>query len=172
MLPQYKRETLISTDLQNKTAAAPPKLSSLSSLEEGQLLKGLRERMGQLSVQETSEEGRGRHHTREEDNVEKERRRKERKASAEGGGEEQTLRTPLMEPGPAPCPPQLRPAEEREHPPLSSRTADCQVCAGEAGRGGGGGAGSELCYPLAQGHPAGRMSDPCSPFTIHQMLFG
>ncbi|XP_033956282.1 spermatogenesis-associated protein 2-like protein [Pseudochaenichthys georgianus] len=121
--------------LQNKTPA-PPKLSSLSSLEEGQLLKGLRERMGQLSVQETSEEGRGRHHKREEDNMKKERRRKERKASAEGGGEEQTLRTPLMEPGPAPCPPQLRPAEEREHPPLSSRTADCQVCAGETGRGG------------------------------------
>ncbi|XP_010780336.1 peripheral-type benzodiazepine receptor-associated protein 1, partial [Notothenia coriiceps] len=126
-------------DLQNKTAA-PPKLSSLSSLEEGQMLKELRERMGQLSVQETSEEGKGRHHKREEDNTEKERRRKERKASTEGGGEEQTLRTPLMEPGPAPCPPassQLHPAEEREHPPLSSGTADCQVvCAGETGRGG------------------------------------
>ncbi|KAI4812589.1 hypothetical protein KUCAC02_023964 [Chaenocephalus aceratus] len=121
-------------DLQNKTAAAPPKLSSLSSLEEGQLLKGLRERMGQLSVQETSEEGKGRHHKREEDNMKKERRRKERKASAEGGGEEQTLRTPLMEPGPAPCPPAS--SQEREHPPLSSRTADCQVCAGETGRGG------------------------------------
>ncbi|KAL3049886.1 hypothetical protein OYC64_012031 [Pagothenia borchgrevinki] len=133
-------------ELQNKTAA-PPKLSSLSSLEEGQMLKELRERMDQLSVQETSEEGKGRHHKREEDNTKKERRRKERKASAEGGGEEQTLRTPLMEPGPAPCPPassQLHPAEEREqqqpagcrHPPLSSRTADCQVCAGETGRGG------------------------------------
>ncbi|KAF3842514.1 hypothetical protein F7725_024465, partial [Dissostichus mawsoni] len=123
-------------DLQNKTAA-PPKLSSLSSLEEGQMLKELSQRMEQLSVQETSEEGKGRHHKREEDNTTKERRRKERKASAEGGGEEQTLRTPLMELGPAPCPPassQLHPAEEREqqqpagcrHPPLSSRTADCQ----------------------------------------------
>ncbi|KAK5853558.1 hypothetical protein PBY51_014700 [Eleginops maclovinus] len=136
-------------ELQNKTAD-PQKLSSLSSLDEVKMLKELEERMGQLCVQDTKEEGKGKDYKREEENTTKERRRRrrEKKASAEGEAEEQNLGKPLIETGPAPShaacrSSQSHPTEMKEqkqpaecpHSPLSARKANCQICAGETGQG-------------------------------------
>ncbi|KAG7999850.1 hypothetical protein GBF38_001908 [Nibea albiflora] len=82
-------------ELQTKrpTSPGPP---SLSSTDEEQELRELAERMGQLHVQETKVENKS-----GEESTIKERRKKERKVSTEGEAEEQNLRRPVMETGPA-----------------------------------------------------------------------
>lgn len=71
-------------------------------MDEEQDLRKLAERMGQPHVQETKEEVKSKEENkREEQNTNRERRKKERKASTEGEAEEQNLRKPVMETGPA-----------------------------------------------------------------------
>lgn len=96
-----KCETLILTDLQNKRPDNP-EIPSLSSMDEEQELRKLAERMGQLHVHETKEEvKRKEENKRREKNTNKERKKKEGKASTEGEAEEQNLKKPVMETGPA-----------------------------------------------------------------------
>ncbi|KAL7383222.1 hypothetical protein ABVT39_006858 [Epinephelus coioides] len=133
-------------ELQNKKPANP-KLSSLSSMDEAQELRELAERMGQLHVQETKEEVKTKEENkRGEENTNKERRKKGRKVSTEKEAEEQSLRKPVMETGPALTHSASRctrssqsdPAvmKEQKQPtvchrsPLTVSTADCQSCKG------------------------------------------
>ncbi|KAI3362913.1 hypothetical protein L3Q82_011509 [Scortum barcoo] len=87
--------------LQNKRLDNP-EIPSLSSMDEEQELRELAQRMGQLQVQETKEEAKKKEENkRGEENTNKERKKKERKASKGGEAEEQNLRKPVMETGPA-----------------------------------------------------------------------
>lgn len=143
---QYKCETLIFPDLQNKSPANPG-LPSLNSMDEEQALRDLAERMGQLHVQETNKEVRRKEEKKRGENTYKERRKNEREASKEGEAEEQNLRKPVMETaGPALSHAASRctrssqsdPTEMKEqkqpsmcHPsPLSVSNAACQNCKG------------------------------------------
>ncbi len=96
-------ETLIFIDLQNKRPDNPeiPSLSSMDEEQELRELAELEERMGQLRVQETKEVKRKEENKRGEKNTNKERKKKERKAGTEGEEEEQNLRKPVVETGPA-----------------------------------------------------------------------
>uniref|UniRef100_UPI0037E8818D triadin n=1 Tax=Semicossyphus pulcher TaxID=241346 RepID=UPI0037E8818D len=99
--PARTQQQSVAEDIWDKKLANQG-LSSLSSTDEEQELRELEERMGQLHVQETKEEVRKKQDDkRGEESTNKERRKKERKASTEGKAEEQNLRKPVMETGPA-----------------------------------------------------------------------
>ncbi|XP_010750129.2 uncharacterized protein LOC104935915 [Larimichthys crocea] len=88
-----QQQTAAELQTKKPTSPGPP---SLSSTDEEQELRELAERMGQLHVQETKAENK-----RGEESTIKERRKKERKVSTQGEAEEQNLRRPVMETGPA-----------------------------------------------------------------------
>ncbi|XP_018548981.1 uncharacterized protein si:ch211-189a15.5 [Lates calcarifer] len=133
--------------VQNKTPAKP-ELSSLGSIDEEKDLRDLAERMGQLCVQERKDEvNRKGEKKRREENTNQEMRKKGRKASTEGEADEQNLRKPVMETGPAQgtdanrCTRSSQSEREQRqltvhHPsPLTVSTADCQSCTGAGSTG-------------------------------------
>lgn len=135
------------TGVQNKTPAKP-ELSSLGSIDEEKDLRDLAERMGQLCVQERKDElNRKGEKKRREENTNQEMRKKGRKASTEGEADEQNLRKPVMETGPAQgtdanrCTRSSQSEREQRqltvhHPsPLTVSTADCQSCTGAGSTG-------------------------------------
>lgn len=128
---QYKCETLIFTDLENKRPDTST-LPSLSSIDEEQDLRKLAERMGQPLVQETKEEVKSKEENkREEQNTNRERRKTERKASTEGEAEEQNLRKPVMKTGPALSHTHSEKQSTVCHlSQLTVSKADCQGCKG------------------------------------------
>lgn len=140
---------VIFTDAQNKSPAKP-ELSPVSSVDEEQELRELAQRMGQ--IHEIKEEvKRKEEHNKGGENTNRERRKKWKKASTEGEPEEQNLRKPVMETGPALSHDASRstrsfqsdPAVMKEqkqpnggHPsPVAVTTADCESCKGGGGTG-------------------------------------
>ncbi|XP_073338181.1 uncharacterized protein [Pagrus major] len=139
--PPARKQKQTTADPQNKRPASPGP-PSMSSMDEEQELRELAEKMGQLHVHEAKmETKRKEEKERGEESRNKERRKKERKASTEREGEEQNLRRPVIETGPARSHAARRcnrssqsdPAvmkEQKKPSPLTVSTADRQSCRG------------------------------------------
>ncbi|XP_056250512.1 uncharacterized protein si:ch211-189a15.5 isoform X2 [Seriola aureovittata] len=115
-----------------------PEPSSLTTEDDEEDLRGLAERMGQLRVQEHKQKELRRRgeNRRREDSTNKERRKKDRKVSTEGEAEEQKLRKPVMETGPAlnheasRCSGSSQPDPAAMKEQKQSTVTDCESCEG------------------------------------------